>query len=109
MTRHPSYSHLMNKCSPEQVWGPLFFQDHAIGADFFAPDPGAGSLSAACPNASALAETIVDPTMFFTDPPGIVGLASYCNHTVPEWRHDKCWTVPTFQNKSLFLVAHFVR
>ena len=29
----------------------------------------------------------------FSDPPGLSPKASYCNHTVPEWGSDMCWTV----------------
>eukprot|EP00446_Apocalathium_sp_SHHI-4_P031751 CAMPEP_0177246250 /NCGR_PEP_ID=MMETSP0367-20130122/50906_1 /TAXON_ID=447022 ORGANISM="Scrippsiella hangoei-like, Strain SHHI-4" /NCGR_SAMPLE_ID=MMETSP0367 /ASSEMBLY_ACC=CAM_ASM_000362 /LENGTH=753 /DNA_ID=CAMNT_0018698251 /DNA_START=54 /DNA_END=2314 /DNA_ORIENTATION=+ len=32
-------------------------------------------------------------TAFFTDPPGAIPVASDSNHTVPEWGHDRCWTV----------------
>lgn len=64
---------------------PLFFHDPALGVDLF---PTGSNI-----NASRLADTIVDPEFFFSDPPALAPKATYCNHTVPQWGKDRCWTV----------------
>lgn len=68
-------------------FAPLFFHDLDIGVDLLPAALGV--------NGSALVDTIRDPKGFFSDPPGLAPLATYCNHTMneTEWGSDRCWTV----------------
>ena len=69
---------------------PLFFQDAAIGVDFFFNGTAGASAGA---KAEPLLASLEQEGFFLSDPVGITPRSTYCNHTDPTWGSDKCWTV----------------